>query len=1680
MINLKILQIIFLAILIQNSLHCGKGCLKCINQKCLICDQKNFYIKGENYCVLKIIKNCKKISKNGFCLICEKEFYFSENLNRCEKVHQKIENCIIYKNATNCEICKKKFYIKEGKCEKIKIDVLNCLVHQRDYCLVCEKGYFLHFSKERCIQKDDNHCLIYDFVDCEECEFGFVKENNFFLINLKNKFISFENLENQIIQNNESETVINNENENLKNNNINLENNSNIIQSFNENVKYFQEIDIFFNFENDLYNPAKKIKNQICVKSKTDNCLKNDDYKNCLICKKNYYLTKNNQCKEYPLQKIENCETYINEYMCEKCEINYKLIQPNICTEIKKIENCRYHSQIDSFDKCLECELNFFLKNNECLKRKNLILNCTEHNVNKDNCQKCETNLILGLNNLFCLKKIENCEEYNIFEENSYSCIKCQPNFVLENNLCILGNIENCEYYLINKKCEKCKNGFFLQNELCEKNTEIFNCLNYSQERIKICEKCDNSSFLVNYQKTCILIENLITNCVKYENKDICEECENYYFLYNNNCVLISNDENCIRKRNNLCVFCKNGYLLKNGICEKINFFFTQNCLEFENSGLNNIAQCSKCREDYFPINTNEKFLCHQKSDLLKLPEFIEIGNCLKYEKIGNEIFCKKCDKDLFISESGKDCLENCENQKLLYFADDSFTETFYKKSKKGIYNKCINIEEIVENCEIASLTTNNNDINKYICIKCKPGNLEIIKNNGNILLNPFNPKEDFYRQNQNSSENYFLRKTSYFSEKYNIIFGINYLGFYCQQPPGGIYSYESTNTTDPEPNCELFSFISLLNSIKITCQRCKFGYTGTISFFTYNGVTYKNMFCEKEIEFCDKDVRFGGLSSLLAKNTDLNFAFLNCHKCKNKKKPVFAFNEDFDFLDIFKNNWFNCLDITAKTFGVEKEVFMRNKIENCGFYKYYTNRPKIFKKGVFYNMIDCLYCEPGFKPFFDENHEKVVKCEKIKNCIENSVWFNSCSKCKEYYTWNFKNENNGKFIIYHNCIKFNDMNCLISSKNNNTCILCKKEYTINTDGICEILNFPNCQNKFSKELNLFFNINALNKDFFVTFPFLIENNTGCSLCENEFLSYNMNSNSYFCVFSEYLQKKIYKEISYISYFINNCRFYKNINDNLKCSECDPNYILTEDKNKCFHKDNFPHCLKIENDNTNCKICREKFVNINGFCEFGKIDFCLNYILNENIQKCEKCINKYVLKENNCIEGIIKNCKEYDNDGLCLKCEDDYTLYNNNYCLFTKLDFFCEKGILDIFGNFECEKCLINHAFFENEEKRSKCVLLTEIKNCKRYNNLEMIQNSTFLCEECEIGYFLQNEICHKRTNIIEFCFFYNIHNDFCDKCLKNYFLTNLKKCKNNPKGIKNCILYNNTENCIKCDKNYYLNNNKCKYIDIKVKNCDFYKNINICQICKKGYFLTENFTCEKSKIENCIEQNNKDTCKKCRPNFGFFEKNGKISCSFLTKINCMKINQNFPYNCISCENFYYEDNGECFPNTNFIKNCEIYESEDSCRKCKKQYILNYKKKKCFSNNLKKIEKDEKFKKNSENLKNVKNLDLIENCVNNKEKTKICLICDYGYVFYKNKCIKCEKATFEKGCLYCEIYYSEKCLLCKSGYFMDFDGICIKNNTEFILQRENIEIRNFLNFSLIFISKSFLFYVINL
>ncbi len=104
-----------------------------------------------------------------------------------------------------------------------------------------------------------------------------------------------------------------------------------------------------------------------------------------------------------------------------------------------------------------------------------------------------------------------------------------------------------------------------------------------------------------------------------------------------------------------------------------------------------------------------------------------------------------------------------------------------------------------------------------------------------------------------------------------------------------------------------------------------------------------------------------------------------------------------------------------------------------------------------------CLACKPKFRrifPVFVSDQSTlpyiVSECESIDFCAK-SDWFNYCSECIEKYAFKYTSEG----IDYSNCVEYSeDQYCYVFEEigQNISCIFCKKGYSKNKDGFCEII----------------------------------------------------------------------------------------------------------------------------------------------------------------------------------------------------------------------------------------------------------------------------------------------------------------------------------------------------------------------------------------------------------------------------------------------------------------------------------------------------------------------------------------------------------------------------------------------------------------------------------------------------
>lgn len=217
--------------------------------------------------------------------------------------------------------------------------------------------------------------------------------------------------------------------------------------------------------------------------------------------------------------------------------------------------------------------------------------------------------------------------------------------------------------------------------------------------------------------------------------------------------------------------------------------------------------------------------------------------------------------------------------------------------------------------------------------------------------------------------------------------------------------------------------------------------------------------------------------------------------------------------------------------------------------------------------------------------------------------------------------------------------------------------------------------------------------------------------------------------------------------------------------------------------------------------------------------------------------------------------------------------------------------------------------------------------------------------------------ICNK-INLVEFCEQY--HNSLafldskyiCLKCNPDYYL-NQNTCIKRLNSTDNCALYSETQDyCISCKDGFYLNNNKkCDSFPTGIPNCRIYSNQTTCTQCFSGYFLIMN-SCElqtpETQIPNCLYYADMKTCSQCERGY-YLTSNACVKAIARNCASYLNINQ-----CLTClpNHGFYKDYNTSAIHCLFIstQNCQIAQNiyPFDCLKCNSLYYLE--KGKCFAN----------------------------------------------------------------------------------------------------------------------------------
>ncbi len=110
---------------------------------------------------------------------------------------------------------------------------------------------------------------------------------------------------------------------------------------------------------------------------------------------------------------------------------------------------------------------------------------------------------------------------------------------------------------------------------------------------------------------------------------------------------------------------------------------------------------------------------------------------------------------------------------------------------------------------------------------------------------------------------------------------------------------------------------------------------------------------------------------------------------------------------------------------------------------------------------INCVACNPGWKPNVSpESNIVISSCTIIENCIGN-LWVNKCSKCKPNYVYEYKvgASPGSDEILYTACVFFVKFKQCYAATEDGVCEICEPGYNMNRDNVCIAYKPSKCQN---------------------------------------------------------------------------------------------------------------------------------------------------------------------------------------------------------------------------------------------------------------------------------------------------------------------------------------------------------------------------------------------------------------------------------------------------------------------------------------------------------------------------------------------------------------------------------------------------------------------------------------------
>ena len=448
------------------------------DDNCVTC-QPTSYLTITRDCRLYSAENCLNyVFNDDVCSTCVRGYYMDQTMRKC-KPYTAV-NCDNFNlKQDECTSCIPNHYLKLGKCNPYSQDYCSTKDPMNDRCLTCFNHYY--FEAGECKVYTAKNCLKFNSHkdECTKCQMGYYFEfglcfeysvsycdgfkSDLDLCDKCDFSLPFPVYRDQF-------TLFCIESSLLGN-----------CSKYSETENKCEECSVHY------YMDLQNEDGPVCVHNPTGvaNCEKYLSEDTCMRCEPDHYL-KNNLCYQ-PHKKIVGCDYYSSDKYCMQCETGFALNATSFCESVVE-SSCLTYRDIHSCSSCLENQVLVLNKDDHFVCESSNIPNCTMANHSAEGvlCQRCETGYFLEENSCHWPNTlVENCREYL----GHGFCGRCEDAYILSkdktfcsNNISDAGSQCMVGHFSLKPQCSVCSGGYYFGvSGACEK----------CSESMKGCAMCD-------------------------------------------------------------------------------------------------------------------------------------------------------------------------------------------------------------------------------------------------------------------------------------------------------------------------------------------------------------------------------------------------------------------------------------------------------------------------------------------------------------------------------------------------------------------------------------------------------------------------------------------------------------------------------------------------------------------------------------------------------------------------------------------------------------------------------------------------------------------------------------------------------------------------------------------------------------------------------------------------------------------------------------------------------------------------------------------------------------------------------------------------------------------------------------------------------------------------------------